>query len=192
MVPEDDIYFWGYSSGTSGDPSIVGRDITNVKRVYSEFQYIMDMLGLIKDGQTLYDWILLFMPPLPFYTLDDEGPISQSQFMYFYSLSIPTPQEERVYALKPTEGEVISAAQRFTFDAEKIYEFLNTIPPQKGKGWIGGSVPVMYNALTGYYQNTGQTFTIDETRWSQQAVVGNRSPAQWFPQTNFAMMCHKF
>ena len=160
-VPEDDIYFWGLSSGTSGDPSTVGRDRLNVKRVYTEMQYVMEMLGLIKDGQPMYDWILLFMPPLPFYTLDDEGPITQSQFMYFYSLSIPTPNEERVYALKRTEGEVVSAAERFTFDPETTYGFLNSIPPQKGKGWIGGSVPLMYQTLTGYYQNTGQGFTVD-------------------------------
>ena len=113
-VPEDQIYFWGLSSGTSGDPSTVGRDLLNVKRVYTEMQYVMEMLGLLKDGQPAYDWILLFMPPLPMYTLDDDGPITQSQFMYFYSLSIPTPNEERVYALKEVGDEVVSAAQRFT------------------------------------------------------------------------------
>lgn len=156
-VPENEIHLWSLSSGTSGDPSMVGRDMLNVKRIYKEFKMVMDYLKIAK-----VDHILLFTPPLRRHTFDEPGPVTESQFMYFYDLSIDVPPQERVYALKLGDVKEVSAAKKFDLDAEKVYGFLNSISGKGKKIWIGGSVPLMFGALMGYYQKTGRGFELNK------------------------------
>ncbi|MHA1341554.1 MAG: LuxE/PaaK family acyltransferase [Promethearchaeota archaeon] len=156
-VPEDQIHLWALSSGTSGDPSMVGRDWTNIKRIFKEFKYVMEYLDIEN-----IDYLLLFTPPLRHHTFDEKGPVTESQFMYFYDLSIDIPPNERIYALKLGDAKEISAAKRFELDAEKVYGFLNKVSGQNKKIWIGGSVPLMYGALIGYYKKTGRGFELNE------------------------------
>ncbi|MBD3350215.1 MAG: hypothetical protein GF364_01890 [Candidatus Lokiarchaeota archaeon] len=156
-VPEDDILFWALSSGTSGDPSMVGRSKLQMERFMKGFWTVLeDQVGL-KD----YNWSLFFTPPLPHIPIEQKVPKPSSHFMRMFEMAITCPVENRVWALKVNEGE-ISAAKRFELDVPTTLGFLQSNPGEKGQGWIGGSIPLLYGALSKLYAKTGKPFNVGE------------------------------
>lgn len=154
-VPEEDIYFWALSSGTSGDPSMVGRSLLQLKRFDKGFQTVLqDQVGL-KD----YKWTLFFAPPLPHIPADQKVEQPSSHFMRMFELAMRSPMENRVFALKMAEGEV-SAAKKFALDVEKVMGFLKKPPADLGQGWIGGSIPLLYAGFKKMYEANGEPFNV--------------------------------
>jgi len=155
-VPESEIQVWSRSTGTSGDPSIVGRDHTNILRYVNMFSNVIEDVGL--DN---YYWSLMFIPePQKEYGIDDK--IKDPTIMFSLMMHFVNTSEEKVYCLKMPSPEAIKQGKKIEFDAQKTFGFLSSNPSQKGIGWITGSVPLMYKILSGYHQQTGQVFDIGE------------------------------
>ncbi|TXT67239.1 MAG: putative Acyl-protein synthetase, luxE [Promethearchaeota archaeon] len=153
-VPESEIQVWSRSTGTSGDPSIVGRDHTNVLRYVKMFNNVVEDVGLSN-----YKWSLLFLPePQKEYEIDEK--IEIPTVMFSLMMNFVNTADEKVFCLKIPSPEEIKKGKRFEFDAQTTFGFLATNPGSKGKGWISGSVPLMYMTLNGYHQKTGQTFDV--------------------------------
>ncbi len=160
-VPESEIKIWSMSSGTSGDPSLIGRDSVNLKRFYTSSKILLEDLCKVDN----YDWTLFFTPqPQKAYTLEDTVPIDNptNHMSYMFSLLTSLPMEKRLYALKLADEESRKKGKLFDLDSEKVFSFLNDNISEKGKGWFGGSVPLLYMTLTGYYEKTGQIFDVSE------------------------------
>lgn len=153
-VPEEEILLWGLSSGTSGDPSMVGRDKVNLARARKAGA--LSLAETFEDG--MFEWFLGFTPPLPPVEKDPEEAIEMSNFMYQMNQLNNIPPEERVYALKPGPANA-GKKHNFVPNIEAVATFLNSKKAQSGIGWIVGSVPLLYSMLTGYHEQTGQTFT---------------------------------
>jgi hypothetical protein len=153
-VPEDEIQVWSRSTGTSGDPSVVGRDHTNVLRYVKMFNHVVDYVGL-----TNYSWSLMFIPePQKDYEIDDK--IEHPMIMFQLMMNFVNTADEKVYCLKLPGPEARKQGKKFEFDSQKTFGFLAQNPSEKGIGWITGSVPLMYKTLSGYHQQTGQTFDV--------------------------------
>ncbi|MFO8020710.1 MAG: hypothetical protein R6U96_18955 [Promethearchaeia archaeon] len=158
-VPEDEIYVWTLSSGTSGDPSIIGRDKLNIQRFFKMFDIIIEELANIRE----YNWSLFFQPPpKKRLTIEDKVPEPVHHMGYIFNVENKLPMDKRVYALKPAGEEAKKQGKRFEFAPEKTFRFLNDNPSEKGNGWVAGSIPLIYQSLTNYHQKTGQTFNIGE------------------------------
>ena len=173
MVPESEIRVWGTSSGTSGDPSLIGRDKINLERFFKEFQYIQANI----NGLAEYDWSLDFMPaPHPHHTLDEKEPITISHFGYIFDIANILPLEQRNYCLKMAPGATPQKPS-FVLDIEKVTNFLMSNPSERGKGWVAGSVPLMYGAIMQISQKTGMTFDLGEK--SVVAIGGGWKALYW-------------
>ncbi len=158
-VPEEEIQVWTKSSGTSGDPSTIGRNRLNLERFFKMFSFVLDELF----DMPKYNWSLFFQPhPMNRLTIKDKVKAPMNHMGYIFNVANNLPMEARVYALKLASPEEIKKGKLFDFDSEGTFGFLNSNPRQKGIGWLGGSVPFMYQILTEYYKKTGQTFNIGE------------------------------
>lgn len=156
-VPENEIQVWTTSSGTSGDPSIVGRDSINVQRFFKMFDFVLDVMNNFPK----YDWSLFFQPnPGRALTVDDTLPKPLVHLGYIFNVANKLPMEKRVYALKFADEESRKKGKMFEFDPETTFGFLNSNPSKKGIGWLGGSIPLLYFTLMEYYNKTGQTFDL--------------------------------
>lgn len=155
-VPESEIQIWSRSTGTSGDPSIVGRDSINVKRYVKMFSNVVEYVGLKN-----YNWSLLFIPK-PEREFRKDEKIEQPTIMFSLMMDFvnEVPFNERVYCLKTPGPEAIKQGKKFEFDTKTTFGFLGSNPSEKGIGWITGSVPLMYMTVSGYYKQTGQTFNV--------------------------------
>lgn len=158
-VPESEIHVWMKSSGTSGDPSIVGKDHITIKRLFKAYDFINEELLNLPH----YDWTLFFSPR-PRRSLTTEDKISEpiNTMSYVFNVQNKLPLEERVYALKLAGEEARKKGKIFEFDSKTIFGFLSANPYEKGIGWIGGSVVLLYQYLTGHYKKTGQIFNVGE------------------------------
>ncbi|MFW9878066.1 MAG: hypothetical protein ACFFG0_33715 [Candidatus Thorarchaeota archaeon] len=158
-VPESDILVWTKSSGTSGDPSIVGRDKINIQRYFKMFDFVLEELCHLAH----YDWSLFFQPaPMAKLTREDEVKVPQHHMGYIFNVANKLSLDHRIYALKFADKEARKKGKIFEFDAETTYNFLNAVPSNKGIGWIGGSIPLMYMSIMKYYENTSRTFEVGE------------------------------
>lgn len=158
-VPESEIQAWTTSSGTSGDPSMIGRDHINVVRFKKMFDFFVKEIV----GNNGYDWSFSFQPPAQKrLTIDDIIPEPMHHFMWAFNVISELPLEDRVFALKLASEEERKQGKPFVLDPEVTFGFLGSDPSKKGVGWIGGSIPLMYMILTEYYKKTGQTFTVGE------------------------------
>jgi len=158
-VPEQDIQVWTRSSGTSGDPSIVGRDKVTIDRYFKMFDFVLKELCDLHD----YKWSLFFQPqPRSRLTVGDEVNTPMNHMGYIFNVANKLPMEDRVYALKLASEEDRKKGKMFDFDPEGTFGFLNSNPSKKGIGWIGGSVPLMYKTLNEYHKKTGKNFNVGE------------------------------
>ncbi|MFX1317148.1 MAG: hypothetical protein ACFE9T_14905 [Promethearchaeota archaeon] len=159
-VPESEIRVWMASSGTSGDPSIVGRDRINIQRTFNAYDFMnKEILNL-----SHYDWSLFFFPqPRRRLTREDKlsEPIPSMAYVFNVQNKLPL-GEKRVYALKLADEETRKKGKIFEFDAETTVGFLNTNHSEKEIGWISGSIPLLYMFLLEFYKKTGQTFNCGE------------------------------
>ncbi|GAB4319855.1 MAG: acyl-protein synthetase [Promethearchaeota archaeon] len=151
-VPEEEIVLWGLSSGTSGDPSMVGRDRVNLARARKAGA--LSLAETFEDG--MFEWFLGFTPPLPPVD-EDAGPVKMSNFMYQMNQLNTVPPDERVYALAPNPNPAQGGP--FIPNVEAVVQALNSERFRTKIGWIVGSVPLIYRMLTGYEEQTGQTFS---------------------------------
>jgi len=155
-VPEDQIHFWSLSSGTSGDPSMVGRDWTNIKRTYKAYKCVLEFLNIDKA-----EYVIFFTPPIRHHTWDEKGPIQESAFTYFQELIMDhIPLENRLYAFKVIEVPGGTPPRKLEVDGEKLFGLLNKLSGQNKRIWLGGSVPLCFKTLTEYYNKTGKTFKL--------------------------------
>lgn len=158
-VPEEQIQVWTRSSGTSGDPSIIGRDKVTIDRYFKMFEFVMTEMCNLPE----YQWSLFFQPqPQRRLTVDDEVKTPMNHMGYIFNVANKLPMEDRVYALKLASEEERKKGKLFDFDPEGTFGFLSSNPSEKGRGWIGGSVPLMYKTLSEYHNKTGNTFTVGE------------------------------
>ncbi|MFX1338642.1 MAG: hypothetical protein ACFFDK_08540 [Promethearchaeota archaeon] len=158
-VPESDIQIWTLSSGTSGDPSMIGRDNINLVRYFRAMHTVFSMMS----NCTEYDWTLMFQPPVrQRFTIKDKVQEPQHHMSYIFNVENRLPMDKRVYALKLADEEARKQGKMFEFDPDTTFGFLNSNPKAKGYGWIGGAVPIIYSTLKGYYDKTGQVFDIGE------------------------------
>lgn len=159
-VPESDIRVWMSSSGTSGDPSIVGRDRINIQRLFDGFNFMIEEVFNFPH----YDWSLFFSPrPRSRLTREDKLPEPIPSMAYVFNVQNSLPLgENTIHTLKLASEEERKKGKRFELDVEATLSFLNSNPSEKGIGWIGGSIPLLYSFLTEYYKKTGQTFNCGE------------------------------
>ena len=158
-VPESDILVWTMSSGTSGDPSMIGRDRKHLERYFKMFDFVLEELCNL----THYDWSFFFQPrPRQALKREDKVPQPLNHMGYIFNVANKLPMEKRYYALKLADEEARKKGKLFEFDAETTFGFLNANPAGKGIGWIGGAIPLMYDTLKGYYEKTGQVFNVGE------------------------------
>ncbi len=158
-VPESDIQVWQSSSGTSGDPSLIGKDPINLKRYVKVLNFgFAEVLNLDH-----FDWTLYFTPrPQKFYTIEDKIPDPIPSMLYVLILTNQTPMENRFYALKRADEEARKKGKIFDIDSEGTLNFLNSNPSEKGKGWVGGAIPLLYSYFSEMHKKTGQTFECGE------------------------------
>ncbi|MEJ2280078.1 MAG: hypothetical protein P8Y70_20365, partial [Candidatus Lokiarchaeota archaeon] len=158
-VPESEIQAWTNSSGTSGDPSVIGRDKINLTRFFKMFHFVLEELCSLAD----YNYSLFFQPkPVKRLTVEDKISKSQNHMGYIFNVANILPMDKRVYTLKFASPEDQKRGKIFEFDPETTFGFLNSNISEKGIGWIGGSIPLMFGTLTEYYKKTGQAFNLDE------------------------------
>jgi len=158
-VPEKNIQVWTLSSGTSGDPSMIGRDNINIVRFFRA----MHMVFSVISNCTEYNWSLMFQPPVrQRFTIKDIVQEPQHHMSYIFNVENRLPMDKRVYALKMASDAVKKQGKMFEFDSENTFGFLNANPKAKGYGWIGGAVPIIYSSLKGYYDKTGQVCDVGE------------------------------
>ncbi|MHA1272127.1 MAG: LuxE/PaaK family acyltransferase [Promethearchaeota archaeon] len=158
-VPEDQIMVFTMSSGTSGDPSLIGRDKINLVRFFKMFDFVLEELCDLHN----YNWSLFFQPkPERALTIEDKLDKPLNHMGYIFNVANKLPMEKRVYALKLADEESRKKGKLFEFDAETTFGFLNSNPAEKGIGWIGGSIPVIYMTLKNYYEQTGRGFNVGE------------------------------
>ncbi len=159
-VPENEIRFYGTSSGTSGDPSLLGRDNVNIHRV-------LDAGNLLFPGLCdlpKYKWALMFMPPAAPFSFDAKGAPGTGPWMLFILnvlAQLALPPSEIIRAMKLVDPNA-PPMKRFAPDPEIVVKTLMANPKSKGPGWITGSVPLLYRILTEISKKTGQTFKLDE------------------------------
>ncbi len=181
-VPEEEIQVWTKSSGTSGDPSIIGRDRTTLERFVKMINFMLEELCNQKD----YYWFLGFQPnPGRTFTIEDEIKEPMSHLGYVFNLVNQLPMEDRVYALKKPSEEARKAGKMFEFDPEGTFGFLGSNPSKKGTGWIAGSIPLIYKTIIGYHQKTGKTFDVGEdtiltTAGGWKTFAGDAVPPEKF------------
>ena len=157
-VPEEEVQVWTKSSGTSGDPSIIGRDRVTLERFLVMINFMLDDLCNLPD----FNWFLGFQPrPERKVTIEDEIKEPISHLGYIFNLVNELPLDERTYALKKASAEAKKQGKKFEFDPKKTFGILSSAS-EKGTGWVAGSIPLMYKALMDYYQKTGNTFDIGE------------------------------
>ncbi|MFX1238830.1 MAG: hypothetical protein ACFFAS_13285 [Promethearchaeota archaeon] len=158
-VPENEIYVWCTSSGTSGDPSVIGRDYLNVQRFFKGFDFLLEEMTHLVD----YKWTLFFTPP-PQKIITREDKITEPirHMMYAFEANNKLPMDERVYGLKLADEESRKQGKMFEFDADGTFGFLNSNPNEKGMGWLGGSIPLLHMSIVGYSKKTGQSFNVGE------------------------------
>lgn len=158
-VPENEVQVWTSSSGTSGDPSVIGRDKINIQRFFKMFHFVLEELFNLQG----YNWSLFFQPPpRKLLTVDDKVPEPINHMGYIFDVANTLPLKNRVYALKLADEESRKKGKIFEFDPQATFGLLNNNPSGKGIGWIGGAIPLMYKALMGYNQQTGQVFNVGE------------------------------
>jgi len=158
-VPESDIQVWTTSSGTSGDPSIIGRDKINVNRFFKMFDFVLKEINNFPD----YNWSLFFQPrPPKALTVDDKVAKPMVHLGYIFNVANKLSMDDRLYALKFADEEARKKGKLFEFDPETTFGFLNANPASKGIGWLGGSIPLLYMTLSEYHDKTGQTFDVGE------------------------------
>ncbi|MBY9007420.1 MAG: hypothetical protein KGD63_11750 [Candidatus Lokiarchaeota archaeon] len=158
-VPENEILAWTMSSGTSGDPSLVGRDKTNLDRFFKMFEFVLGEICSLKD----YNWSLFFQPkPQKVLARDEKVAHPQNHMGYIFNVANKLPMEKRYYALKFADEESRKKGKLFEFDEQTTFGFLKANPAEKGIGWIGGAIPLIYGTLKGYFEKTGQGFNVGE------------------------------
>ncbi|MFX1258226.1 MAG: hypothetical protein ACFFAN_10225 [Promethearchaeota archaeon] len=158
-VPESEINVYTTSSGTSGDPSIVGRDIINLKRFFKMFDFVFEHLFDFHH----YDWTLFFQPPhRRAFSIEDKVEEPQFHMGYIFNVQNALPLEKRLFTLKLADEESRKRGKPFEFDSKTTFGFLNDSPSEKGIGWIAGAVPMIYSSLVGYHEKTGKTFNVGE------------------------------
>ncbi len=158
-VPESEILVYTLSSGTSGDPSIIGRDLINWRRFFRMFDFLFEDLCDLTD----YDWSLFFQPPIRTVIKKGEKVAEPQHHMGFiFNTQNKLSLDKRVYTLKPADEASKKQGKPFVFDGDTTFRFLSDNPSKKGKGWIGGSLPLIYNSLGGYYKEKGKIFNVGE------------------------------
>jgi len=143
-VPEDQIKIWYHSSGTSGDPSFVGRDEVTIQRFHkSGIRAMGEILGTNR-----FDKGIVFGPP------------PQAVFDLTFSLGMKIWTEgmcgSAVYLMtqKQEEGKIpidIDLTVKTLIEAVKKQEICN----------IGGATPLAYTVLSKIHENTGKTFPLN-------------------------------
>ena len=92
--------------------------------------------------------------PHPHHTLDEKEPITISHFGYIFDIANILPLEQRNYCLKMAPGAT-PQKPNFVLDIEKVTNFLMSNPSERGKGWVAGSVPLMYGAIMKFRKKLG-------------------------------------
>ncbi|MHA1148095.1 MAG: LuxE/PaaK family acyltransferase [Promethearchaeota archaeon] len=158
-VPESEIQVYTLSSGTSGDPSMIGRDIINLRRFFKMFDFLFESLWNFPT----WDWSFMFAPPdRKAFTIDEKIEQPMHHMGYIFNVENKAPFEKRNFALKLADEESRKQGKPFEFDPQGTFGFFGSNPSKMGAGWIGGSIPLIYLTLTEYYQKTGQTFDLGE------------------------------
>lgn len=149
-VPGSEIDIWTASSGTSGDPSIVGRRKKEIDAYKTAYAWpLNDFTG----GN--YELSLLFFP-----RPDDLKKMSSGEYMgkpvlpFFVSAleSMGTPRnpENKIYLLKPASG-----TGRLEPDIPLFVRYLKEAETKGTSVLVGGSTPLTFSVLTGLHQKTG-------------------------------------
>ncbi len=159
LVPESEIRTWFMSSGTSGDPSMVGRDYKTKVRYAKSFDFVIDeILNMHK-----VDWALLFIPPpATHHTIEDKEVYQIRSMLWFIEVWKKVPDEKKIYALKVGTDADKKAGKPFVPDIEGLLNFLRSKPNEKGVGLILAPAPIVYGLFTQIFSKTGETFNVGE------------------------------
>ncbi len=159
LVPESDIRTWFMSSGTSGDPSMVGRDQTTKVRYAKVFDFVIDeILGMKK-----IDWALLFLPrPTTQHTIEDKEQYQIRSMLWFIETWKKVPIEKKTYVLKMGTDADKATGKMFVPDMETLLKFLRSKPGEKGTGLILAPPAILFGLYNQMFAKTGETFNIGE------------------------------
>lgn len=144
-VPENQIYEWYHSSGTSGDPSFVGRDELTYNRFYAGGIRMMELLLGVKRFQKG----IVFGPPLE--------AVQGLTFAIGMKIWTEGMCDESIYLMtqKREEGKIpidIDLTIKTLVSASKTKEICN----------VGGASPLAFFTLKNIYENSGQTFDLNK------------------------------
>jgi len=158
-VPESEIKLWATSSGTSGDPSMIGRDQVTLQRFFKTMDITYKEVWNLKD----YQWTLLFVPPIPQQAPDDKKPVTAPIMLWILDATNKIPMKDRIYALRlATDAEKAASGRPYIPDVKTVLSFLKSGPSKKGIGYINGSAPLLYSLFAQIYKETGETFNVGE------------------------------
>lgn len=144
-VPENQIFKWLHSSGTSGDPSFIARD----EKTYNRY-----MSGGVRELQLLlgvdrFQMGIVFGPP----------PEAIQDLSFALGMKAWTEQlcDSSVFLMKGR-----AEPGKMPIDAELTIETLREASNSKTICNVGGSAPLAYFFLTNFYESTGETFDLTD------------------------------
>lgn len=140
-VPEENIILWSNSSGTSGDPSLIGRDRLNAERFAIMGRHTVP--GMFDFPENRWDWTLTFTPAVP----PVAAILNTKQPMTLPAMAIGMGIFALEYAKDHLFGSEVDRSTmppKITYLTDKIVAFLEKAQDEGTKGVISGAPFMMY------------------------------------------------
>ncbi len=157
-VPPNEIKVWTASSGTSGNPSIVGRNEADIEAYKTAYAGSLNhYYGIPRDVA------LVFFPTPEFTRSLISEQILGKQLEPFFANCLEVmgnakSYENKHFLLKPMPQNPRALAP----DVESFIKLLKQAEAKKQSVFIGGTVGPTYNVLVGYHKKTGDKFNLGE------------------------------
>ncbi len=158
LVPPTMIKVWTASSGTSGNPSIVGRNEADIEAYKSAYAGSLNhYYGFPRDVALVF-----FPTPQDIRSMISEKVLEKPIEPFFANccevMGNAKSYENKHFLLKPTPQNPRALAP----DMELFIKLLKQAEAREQSVFIGGTVGPTYNVLVGYNKKTGDKFNLGD------------------------------